>query len=322
MIEVRLLEFAPVIPFEPVSTVKYMNGDEWVSQIKWDGVRMLVYYDGNHVNVVNRKRNDRTIQYPELVDIRRYCAADAVILDGEVIALENGKPSFHRVMKRDGLRKPERVNIVKRIVPITYMIFDVLYVNGDWVTEQPLKQRQHLLSHIITENDDVQLVTNHDDAEALFNAVVSHDLEGIVMKDVNSRYKINGKDKRWQKKKVFKELVAVVGGVTYRSNIVNALLLGLYDESGRLRYIGHAGGGKLTQRDWRHLTAVVSDIVIADSPFINVPERNKGAIWIKPKLTVKIRYLEWTRTNTLRQPIIQSLMNGDPKECTFAKWEY
>ena len=213
----------------------------------------------------------------------------------------------------------ERVQYAKKRVPITYMIFDVLYYNGKWMTERSLKERTEVLSDIIIPGDHVQVVSSHHDGDALFKVIEKHEMEGIVVKDLSSQYAINGKDKRWQKKKVLKDLYAVVGGVTYRSGLVNALLLGLYDEHDQLWYIGHAGAGKLTQRDWRRLTETVQGIRIQERPFVNVPERNKVAIWIKPELTVKINFLNWTRSKTLRQPSIQSLVNVSVKDCTFGQ---
>lgn len=311
------MKFSPIVPFEPINIENTPTGDQWISQVKWDGVRILVYYDGLSVRIMNRKLNDRTLQYPELMNISDYCTADSFILDGEVIALDNGKPSFHRVMKRDGIRRQSSVTAAINQVPITYMIFDILHYNGNWITDKTLEERQQILDKIITKNDYVQLVKNHHDSSSLFNAAAEHELEGIIIKDLNSKYSINGKDKRWQKKKVFKDLFAIIGGVTYRSGVVNALLLGLYDENGQLWYIGHAGTGKLTQKDWRSLTKTVQGIITQERPFANVPERNKDAIWIKPELTVKIKFMEWTRSKTLRQPSIQSLVNIDVKDCTF-----
>jgi len=313
------MKLLPVIPFEPIRTEKIPKGDGWISQVKWDGVRMLVYFDGEYVKLYNRKKHERTMQYPELTDMRRYCQANSVILDGEIIALVDGKPSFHQVMKRDSVRKESSIQIVKDSVPITYMVFDLLYANGNWLTNRSLCERQQMLSELIKVDEVVQLVKNHNDSEALFKAVSDHGLEGIVMKDLNSTYAINGKDKRWQKRKIVHDLIAVVGGVTHRSGIVNALLLGLYDEKGRLWYIGHAGSGKLTVQDWRELTETVKRIRIPDCPFVNTPERRKDAVWIKPELTVKINFLEWTQDNSLRQPSIQSFVNADLKECTFGQ---
>lgn len=311
------MDLVPVIPFEPVRTETLPTGKQWIAQIKWDGVRMLTYYDGENVKLVNRRLNERTLQYPELADIQTYCDAGSVILDGEVIALDNGKPSFHEVMRRDRLKSAERVRFVQSSVPIVYMVFDVLFHNGAWVTERSLEERQAMLEGMIRPNEHVQLVPSFPDLPQLYDVVRQHQLEGIVCKDLTSTYVVNGKDKRWLKKKLIQDLIAVVGGVTYRGGIVNALLLGLYDHQGRLWYIGHAGTGKLKQEDWRAITEKTASMKVPDMPFANMPERSKGAVWIQPAMTAKIHFMEWTPHMTLRHPSIQALMDLPPKECKF-----
>jgi bifunctional non-homologous end joining protein LigD len=149
-------------------------------------------------------------------------------------------------------------------------------------------------------------VPSHNDGNALFKAIKEQGMEGIVVKDLNSQYIINGKDNRWQKVKNYKDLIGVVGGVTLRNNVVNALLLGLYDKKGQLWYIGHVGTGKMKKSEWRDLTEQIKPLVITDRPFSNQPERTKGAIWIKPQITVKVQFMEWTKGQTLRQPSIQA----------------
>lgn len=315
------MDFKPVIPFEPVTASAVPQGEDWISQIKWDGVRMLTYYEGSghSVQLFNRKRNERTMQYPELLNIEQYAAVQSVILDGEIIALENGKPSFHQVMRRDGIRKPSGVALTKTQVPVTYMVFDLLYLNGQWVIERPLQDRRQLLEEILRPHPHVQPVDNHPDAAALFQVVQSYGMEGIVMKDPHSAYGIRGKDGRWLKLKAIRDLNAVVGGVTYRAGTVNALMLGLYNPRGELIYIGHAGSGKLTQADWQRISEAAAQLRIRERPFVNRPERMNGAEWIRPLLTFKINYLEWTVNHTLRQPTIQAFVTIDPAECTFGQ---
>ncbi|MHB1419372.1 MAG: ATP-dependent DNA ligase [Bacillota bacterium] len=309
------MEFMPVVPFEPISTDHPPVGDQWIVQVKWDGVRVLTYFDGSSVRVFNRRLNERTMQYPELITIREYCTAASIILDGEIIALEKGKPSFSKVMKRDGIRIPDKVILARKETPIVYMIFDVLYYNGDWVTGSPLKRRQEILHEIISPTDDVQLVDNFTDPESLFEVVKAAQMEGIVCKDLTSTYAIKGKDKRWQKHKNYQDLIAVIGGVTLSGNIVNAVLLGLYDREGKLWYIGHAGTGRLTASDWRNLTELTKPLMIKDRLFVNKPERLKNTFWLKPALTAKIKFSEWTEGHSLRQPSIQALVNIPPEEC-------
>jgi len=218
----------PLKPFEPISTDDIPAGSSWVGQVKWDGVRVLTYNNGQETKLFNRKLNERTAHYPELTDISQYCSANSIILDGEIIALKDGKPSFYKVMKRDGLTNLQHIERLRKAVPITYMVFDVLYLNGKWVTTESLLERQQLLKKIITPNDFIQLVDNFHDAKALFDIVKKQQLEGIIVKDLTSTYLINGKDARWRKKKFYQDLIAVVGGVTLRGSIVNSAFFGIY----------------------------------------------------------------------------------------------
>src|SRR5690554_3511576 len=103
-----------ITPFEPMSKTTIPKGKEWIYETKWDGTRIITYFDGKEVRLFNRKRNERTNHYPELKDIRAYCNSESVILDGEVIALgETGHPSFKEVMKRDAIRRMEKVDLLK-----------------------------------------------------------------------------------------------------------------------------------------------------------------------------------------------------------------
>lgn len=305
----------PILPFEPIRTEVFPVGEDWIAQVKWDGVRVLTYYDGNKVQLFNRQLNERTGQYPELTQIENYCSANSVILDGEVIALEKGKPSFHRVMKRDGIRRLEKVEWVQQEVEISYMVFDLLFYNGEWINSLPLMERQEILREVLRPQERVHVVENFTDAPSLFEAIKGQDLEGIVCKKLSSTYAIGGKDHRWQKVKNYRDLLAAVGGVTLREGIVNALLLGAYDAEGQFWYIGHAGTGKLTQADWQELTRRIEPLRSKDSPFVNRPARMKEAIWLVPEYTVKVRFMEWTGGGTLRQPSIQAFMQARPSEC-------
>ncbi|MDK2823485.1 MAG: bifunctional non-ous end joining protein LigD [Clostridia bacterium] len=312
------MQLKPIIPFEPVSTDTIPSGENWIAQIKWDGVRVLTYYDGHNVKLYNRKINERTDHYPELTKIKSYCKANSVILDGEIIALDSdGRPSFNEIMRRDAIKQMERVKDIRKKVKITYMVFDVVYCNGNWLDEWSLKERNELLTNILIPGEYVQLVSTHHDAITLFNVIKQYQMEGILIKDLNSRYYINGKNDRWQKKKFYRDLVAVVGGVTLRGRIVNALLLGLYDKKGQLWYIGHAGTGKLKHSDWKKLTERVKPLVTNQRPFINKPQRINKAIWLRPELTAKIQFAEWTKGKVLRQPSIQAFVELSPEECIF-----
>lgn len=302
---------------EPISAGKIPAGEEWAAQIKWDGVRILTYFDGGTIRLYNRKLRERTFHYPELTDIEKYCFAKSVILDGEIIALgADGKPSFHEVMRRDGIRRFDRVSRAQKEVPVTYMAFDVIFFNGEWLKKKSFVQRMEVLSQIIKPRENVQIVSTHEHPEPLFEAVKAHGLEGIVLKRLDSPYLIGEKRSLWQKIKNYQDLVAVIGGYTLRGETVNSLLLGLYDENKRFRYIGHAGTGKLSAGDWRELTGLLRPLTVDKRPFINKPEKGK-AFWVKPQITAKIQFMEWTEAHNLRQPSIQALVDVPPEECLF-----
>lgn len=303
-----------IVPFEPINTEKIPVGKQWIAQVKWDGVRILTYYDGKDVRLFNRRQNERTMQYPELLEIDRYCSSSSVILDGEVIALYNSKPSFHEVMRRDGVRKAENIRQAVSSISITYMIFDVLYCNGKWVNQLPLYKRHEIMKQIIIQQQDIQLVESFPNPKELYEVIKEHDMEGIVCKDVTSKYTIGGKDKRWQKVKNYKDITAYIGGVSLQNGIVNSVLLGLYDNKRQFWYIGNAGSGRLTDEELRGIT---KRIKVGRMPYINKPEQNKGVVWVKPEISVKVKFIEWTKNRTLRQPTIQAVVDTETDEYVF-----
>lgn len=309
------MKLQPVIPFEPVLATQLPSGGEWIAQIKWDGVRMLSYCDGSEAELINRRGNRRTIQYPELSVPRSYCRAGSFILDGEIIALSGGKPSFHEVMRRDSLKNEAAIRAAMPRIPILYMVFDMLYCDGIWLLDQPLARRQQYLSDMLLPHPHVQNVPSYTNPGELFSAARNGSLEGIVCKDMNSIYAPGGKDKRWQKRKVISDVTAVAGGVTFRDGIVNALLFGLYDDEGKLHYIGHAGAGKMTAEDWRRITAEAHKLMIPQMPFAAQPQRSKDAVWIRPELVFKLHFLEWNPSGTFRQPVIQARVDLPPHTC-------
>lgn len=311
-----MINLEPILPMEPVPSSTIPTGEEWIAQVKWDGVRVLTYADNGGVRLYNRKKNERTMHYPEITNISEYCTSRSIILDGEVISLgENGKPSFQRVMRRDGLRNMDRIKIAAETVPIIYMIFDIVYLNGMWINDRPFHERNEMLSHIITPNKHIQLVPLVSQTQGLFDAVKEQEMEGIVLKRVNSPYAIGKKREDWLKVKNFQDIIAVIGGFTLRHNTVTSILLGLYDSERRLHYVGHTGTGKMTVNDWRELTKELKEIVTEHPPFHKIPQRHADAVWVRPEKTVKIKFAEWTEGGALRQPSIEGFIEIPPEEC-------
>lgn len=311
-----VIKLEPIFAMEPVGSDSIPNGEDWIAQVKWDGVRILTYADHQEVLLYNRKKNERTRHYPEITNISQYCNTRSVILDGEVISLgEDGKPSFHLVMRRDGLRKLDRLKMAAQSVPIIYLIFDVIYLNGEWIHNRPFHERNEILAEIITPNEHIQLVPSVTEADALFLAIKEQGMEGIVLKRTSSPYSIGKKRDDWLKVKNYRDIIAVIGGFTLGHNTVNSILLGLYDSEGKLHYVGHTGTGKMTVNDWKDLTKELKEMVAPHHPFKKKPQRHGHAVWVRPEKTVKIKFAEWTEGGVMRQPSIEGFIEVPPQEC-------
>jgi bifunctional non-homologous end joining protein LigD len=199
------------------------------------------------------------------------------------------------------------------------MVFDILFLNGNWVNQQPLVDRMNILRTVITPNENVQIVPSHSDGNQLFELMREKNMEGMICKKLDSTYTFGGKDNRWLKVKNYGDVIAAIGGFTLSGGIVNSVLLGLYDPEGRLWYIGHTGTGKLRKADWRVLTEMLKPHVKQDRPFFNKPERHNDAVWVRPETAVKVMYTEWRlhEGRSLRQPSIQAFVDVPVKECVF-----
>ncbi|MBX5437285.1 MAG: DNA ligase [Alicyclobacillaceae bacterium] len=297
---------------EPVSCEEVPEGPQWISQVKWDGVRVMVYQGADGVRLWNRRGRDRTRHYPELCATPGYLRADSALLDGEVVAFgPDGKPSFYQVMRRDGMRRLEGTPCFKLEVPVVYMVFDILYWDGRWVVDWPLAQRIELLNRVVEPNDAVQRVASHQEGRLLFYAVGQQGLEGVVSKRLDSPYLIGQKRDVWRKIKHWADIYAVIGGYTVNdAGQANAVLLGHIDAAGRLNYVGHAGRGRLSADAWRALTKALT--ATRQCPFAEVPRRILGARWVVPETVVRVRYSGWTPAGHLRQPLLEAVVDLTP----------
>ena len=314
-----LADMRPVFPMEPIQSLQIPVGEEWTASVKWDGVRILTYYDGHETALLNRKQHLRTMHYPELADAAQYCQAKSIILDGEVIALDaQNKPSFHDVMRRDGIRRQGLVPTRAKEVPIVYMVFDILFYNGKSVTELPFQRRMDILFASLRTSPTVQAVPNYPDGEALFDVVKRHQLEGIVVKLGHSAYVCGERHSDWRKIKNYRDIIAVVGGYTAVGDVPNALLLGLPDRDEHLYYVATVGPGKLARTEWAQLHHTLYEHRVEKCPFERPPAPSRQVVWTKPRIAVKVQFIEWTKDSSLRQPTLQAVVDAPPDEHPFA----
>jgi bifunctional non-homologous end joining protein LigD len=179
------------------------TGPGWAFEPKWDGYRGIVTTSGGRVRLTSRQTNNFSDQYPELTEaLAELCGERSVVLDGEIVALaDDGRPSFRLLQRRNG--RP--TEMLRKRVPVSYYVFDVLALDGESVCGLPYSRRRELLSGLgLVGSPQVQVSPSYtaaDDMDGwkLLNTIRILGLEGIVSKRLDSTYQPNTRSRRWIK---------------------------------------------------------------------------------------------------------------------------
>jgi bifunctional non-homologous end joining protein LigD len=290
--------------------------DRWAFEVKWDGVRALAFVESGTVNLVSRNGRDITGGYPELGALGSAVGCDAV-LDGEIVAFdERGRPSFQVLQSRMHVRQPAEVARLSASVPVMYVAFDVLWLDGRDITDRPWRERRRVLEDLELAGPSWQVPASHvGTGEALVAATAAQGLEGVVAKRVDSTYEPGRRSRSWIKLKNQRRQELVVGGWLPgeggRQGRIGALVVGYHDEGGRLQLAGKVGTG-FTDKMLAELAAKLSPLVRDDSPFA-APSPWPGVRYVDPVLVAEVEFTEWTRDGTLRHPSFKGLRDDkDP----------
>ena len=243
----------------------------WAFEYKWDGVRVICFWDGAHITLESRNMLDVTARYPELCDLGAALGERGVILDGEVIALDAaGRPSFRLLQRRMHLADQRRIREAARRTPIRYMVFDVLFVGGKRTMDLPYSKRRELLEGLHLQHRYCQVSPSHvGQGREMLEVAHAERLEGLMAKSLGSTYQSGRRSTDWRKIKIVSQQDFVVGGWRTDSpgaGRVGSLLLGYYDEDQRLRHAGNAGTG-FTEFDRRTVYSQLRGLERPTSPF-------------------------------------------------------
>ena len=294
-------------PFRPMlATVaeRVPTGDGWVHEVKWDGMRVLVDVRDGVATVWSRNERDVTAAYPELDGIGHDYAD--MLLDGEVVALEAGRPSFHALTERIHVSERRRAERLAVTRPVTLMVFDLLRLFGSDLTAQPWSARRELLDRLDLDGRHWQVPAVYDDGKQLLAATADQGLEGIVSKRRSAPYAAGRRSPDWRKTAHRASLSVVIGG--WRAEVgspgrLGAVLVGLPDGEGGWRYAGRVGAG-LAGSAGEALALRLRPLGRDTSPFADdVPSIDaSGTTWVEPRVVVDVRTLELTGQHRLRQP--------------------
>ncbi len=281
----------------------------WALEIKWDGMRALAFVAHGEVRLQSANLADITARFPEMAALAPALGDHRVVLDGELVALgPSGRPSFGALQHRMHVADPGEATRRALAEPVTYMIFDVVHLDGHDVTAVPYADRRRLLAGLVTPGPTWQLPAYHHggDGAALLAAVSERGLEGLLAKRLDSRYEPGRRSPSWRKIKVRRRQEFVVGGWAHgeraRAGTLGSLLVG-YFESGALRYAGKVGTG-FTDRELARLAAQLAALTVASTPFDPAPPAlvSRRARWVAPELVAEVAFAEWTDAGILRHP--------------------
>jgi bifunctional non-homologous end joining protein LigD len=293
------------------------RGEDWLFEVKWDGVRASAYVDHEEVRLVSRNGLRCERQYPELAAIPHQVAARQVVLDGEIAVLDpKGASRFHLIQPRIANTDPNAVAHLVRSTPVVYFVFDALYVDGYDLRGVALGERRKVLEALVTPGPSLRISEVFPGAgDALLEAARALDLEGIVAKRASSVYE-SRRSREWVKIKIANEQEFAIGGFTQPQgsrDYFGALVLGVY-EDGKLRWAGNVGTG-FDQKLLAGVYARLKPLVTEECPFAERPKPDRGMTWVKPDLACQVKYAEWTQDNHLRAPVFVGLRNDvDPRQ--------
>jgi bifunctional non-homologous end joining protein LigD len=286
------------------------NDEGYGYEVKWDGIRALIFSDGGRVAVQGRNFTDFTPRYPEVRGLDRALGGQRAILDGEIVAFDDdGRPSFERLQARMHLASEPAVRRRMEDTPVTYVIFDVLYFGARSTLSLSYVDRRRLLEGLALEGAAWRTPRYHEgDGRALLEAAASLGVEGVVAKRLDCPYEPGRRSGAWIKVKNLCRQDVVIGGWTPgeggRLPSLGALAVG-YRESGRLIYAGKVGTG-FTNATLELLQHELAPLERQRSPF-DGRQPPKGTVFVEPRLVAAVEFREWTRTGTLRAPSFKGL---------------
>lgn len=319
---------------------KPFDNKEWVFEVKWDGVRAILFLHKTKgiSKIVSRNGKTITHRYPEIIEAVKSSSViiinckESIILDGEIVVLnKEGRPDFQSHQRRMNVDSIKDIEKLSHKMPATYYLFDILYIDGRNLQSLSFLERRKNLSDVIVQtmknnNNNRIRISDFVDEHGIdiFQRIKSMDLEGIIAKNKYSKYIQGARSTNWLKIKNIKSQDCVVIGYTRgegnRQRYFGSLLLAIYDiQEKELRFAGHTGSGL----DFGQLNEIYSkfqQMKIERCPAKYISYTNREPVWIRPELVAEIKFSGWTKEKIMRSPIFLRFRDDKrPEECIMEK---
>jgi bifunctional non-homologous end joining protein LigD len=300
-----------IVPMQARLSELPADDEDWGAEVKWDGVRAIAYCRPGRLRLQSRNLNEITAQYPEIRGLSRQLGARDTVLDGELVAFdEDGLPSFERLQQRIHQTDEGVVRRRMKSHPVTYVLFDLLHLEGRNLIGEPYARRRELLEGLGLDGPSWQTPGySTEPAETVLAASAERKLEGIVLKRLDSRYLPGKRTGAWLKVKNSGRQEFVIGGWVAgegRRASLGALLLGHHGGGVEgLRYAGKVGTG-FSERDLKELRERLDELKRDTSPFEagRVP---KDARFVEPELVAEVEFGELTSSGLVRHAAFKGL---------------
>ena len=318
----QMPDFVP--PMLATLTDAAFDDPDWLFEVKWDGYRVEAVVRAGQARLWTRNRTDAATYFPDLAGLTDWIEAREAIVDGEVVALDpDGRPDFSLLQDRTGLRGLEvatgrrsaasgtRSVADRAAIPIVYMAFDLLHLDGLSLLKVPLEERKRTLQRILRPHPLVRFASHVvGDGAAFTQAAADLKLEGVVAKRRNSRYEPGRRSRAWVKIKLrLEQEVVVVGWLPGQGSSAElGSLVVAVNEDGRLRHAGQVGSG-ISESMRRTLLTRLEPMRVPGSTLFPVPQLS-DARWVEPRLVIRAEFAEWTSDGLLRQAAFKGIEPG------------
>ncbi len=289
----------------------------WAYEIKWDGIRAIAVSEPGTLRLFTRNQNEVSARYPELRPFNRALSHHRAILDGEVVAFgPDGTPSFSALQGRMHLTSDSAARRLAKASPVSYVVFDLLWLDGHPLTHLPYAERRARLRELL---DDAPRWTVPDHVighgSQVLAAAKAEGLEGVMAKRLDGSYDPGQRATGWRKVKLVQRQELVVcgwlPGAGRRRDRIGALVMGVHEDDG-LRFAGRVGTG-FTQGELDRLAGLLGPLERPDSPLTGTgPKPPKEAIWVEPRYLAEVEFTEWTPDGQLRHPSYKGLRDDKP----------
>ena len=306
-------------PMLPAPAPEPFDSPAHIFEVIWDGLRAVVFVEGGQVRIQDRYGRDVTHRFPELAGIASRVQGSGLSFDGVIVVLDrNGRPDLRRLAPRLAADEPGAAQQLADSAPATFEAFDLLYREGQPVTGWTLRRRKEMLRSLVRPSP-VIVVPDWvaRDGIAFYEAAREHELEGIVAKELDSRYLPGQRSRSWLAVKVHERDEFVIAGYTFGGRWsprrpskparepLHSLVLGAYDENERLHFIGEATGG-FSRDDAADLAERLDSLAARECLLAEEPRLGRLVFWCRPEVCATVRFGGWTAERRLRFPLFEA----------------